>query len=75
MAAAVTPSPAAPTKTLIVGARIPQFKDVSDNTMPHRNYDVAGSGEGFLTITPPTPEVVVVLKWLAKLRDRLAREH
>jgi len=74
-AAAVSPSPAEPTKTLVIGARTPQFKDVSDNTMPHRNYDVSATGDGFLTITPPTPEVVVVLKWVETLRDRLARER
>ena len=75
MAAAVKPSPAEPTKTLVIGTRTPLFKDVSDNTMPHRDYDVAPTGDGFLRITPPTPEVVVVLKWVAKLRKRLAREH
>jgi hypothetical protein len=75
MAAAVSPSPVAPTKTLVIGARTPQFKDISDNTMPHRDYDVEPNGTGFLTIAPRTPEPIVVLHWVDKLRERLARER
>jgi serine/threonine-protein kinase len=74
MAAAVSPSPVAPNTTLVIGARTPQFKDISDNTMPHRDYDVEPNGSGFLTIAPRTPEPIVVLHWVDKLRERLARE-
>jgi Tol biopolymer transport system component len=64
------------TPTLAVTARTPQFNDMSDNTMPHRNYDVSPDGSGFLMIAPATaaiPEAVVVLNWVVELREQLAR--
>ena len=45
-----------------------------DHRMPHRNYDVAADGSGFLMIASAgNPEAVVVLNWLPELRARLAR--
>jgi Tol biopolymer transport system component/tRNA A-37 threonylcarbamoyl transferase component Bud32 len=61
---------------LAVTSRERQFSDVSDNTMPHRNYDVSPDGTGFLMIAPSTaatPEAVIMLNWLIKLREQLAR--
>lgn len=58
---------------LAITARTPLFKDVFDASMPHRNYDVAPDGKGFVMITTGNPEAVVVLNWLTALRARLAR--
>jgi Tol biopolymer transport system component len=63
------------TATLAITSRRAQFKDASDNTMPHRNYDVMPDGKGFLMIAPTTtggPEAVVMVHWLTKkLRAQL----
>jgi Tol biopolymer transport system component len=63
------------TSTLAITSRVPQFNDKSDNTMPHRDYDVSPDGKGFLMIAPSVsggPEAVVKLNWLIKLREQLA---
>jgi Tol biopolymer transport system component len=46
-----------------------------DMPMPHRNYDVAPNGQGFVMIAAAAdvaPETIVVLGWLGELRARLA---
>ncbi len=62
--------------TPAITSRRAQFKDASDNTMPHRNYDVLPNDKGFLMIAPTTtggPEAVVMVNWLTKkLRAQLA---
>ena len=62
---------------LTVTSPTQQFKDASDNTMPHRNYDVLPDG-GFLMVAPSAtgnPEAVLVLNWLTRLRELLALER
>ncbi|MDB4893557.1 MAG: protein kinase [Gemmatimonadetes bacterium] len=49
------------------------FRDTFDGAMPHRNYDVAPDGSGFLMITGGSSEAFVVLNWVSELRARLAR--
>jgi Tol biopolymer transport system component len=76
MAAAVSPASNTRAPALIVTSHTPQFKDASDNTMPHRNYDVLPDG-GFLMVAPSktgNPEAVLVLNWLTRLRQRLAAQ-
>jgi Tol biopolymer transport system component len=58
---------------LAITSRRQLFKDTFDGAMPHRNYDVAPDGSGFLMIAGGSSEVVVVLNWLTELRARLAR--
>jgi serine/threonine-protein kinase len=63
------------TSTLTISSREPQFKDASDNTMPHRDYDVSRDGTSFLMIVPAAnggTEAVLMLNWLVKLREQLA---
>ena len=71
MAVAVT------TPALAITSRRQLLKGTfDDHSMPHRNYDVAPDGTGFLIIAPPaSPEAVIVLNWLTELRARLARER
>ena len=68
MAVTVTPA-------LAITSRTTLFKGAFDeHLMPHRNYDVAPDGSGFLMVSPPkNPETVMVLDWLPELRARLAR--
>ncbi len=73
MAATVTTTP-----YLAVVARTRLFADSSDNTMPHRNYDVTRDGTGFLMIAPSStarPEAVLILNWLGPLRELLAQQQ
>jgi hypothetical protein len=60
------------TPALAVTSRRRLFKDAFDGGMPHRNYDVAPDGSGFLMITGGSSEAVVLLHWLDELRARLA---
>jgi hypothetical protein len=72
VAANVTTSP------FTVASHTRLFDDTFDATMPHRNYDVSPDGKRFLQIASSqaaTPEVMVVLNWLARLREQLARER
>jgi Tol biopolymer transport system component len=60
---------------LTVTARRPQFAGDFDATMPHRNYDVSSDGTEFVMIAPykaGRPEAVLLVGWLAKLREQLA---
>jgi len=57
---------------LAITSRRQLFKDPFVHSMPHRNYDVAPGGTGFLMIGHENPEAVVVLNWLTELRARLA---
>ncbi len=73
MAATVTTTP-----RLAVTGHTQLFADSSDNTMPHRNYDVTRDGTGFLMIAPSStarPEAVLILNWLGSLRELLAQKH
>ena len=73
MAATISTTP-----HLAVTAHTRLFADSSDNTMPHRNYDVSRDGSGFLMIAPHTtarPEAVLILNWLGSLRELLAQQH
>jgi hypothetical protein len=66
MAAAATPALAITSRTRIL-------ERAFVGGMPHRNYDVAPDGTGFLMIAPGgRPDAVVVLDWLPELRARLA---
>jgi Tol biopolymer transport system component len=66
MAAAATPALAITSRTRILDKAFV-------GGMPHRNYDVAPDGTGFLMIAPGgRPDAVVVLDWLPELRARLA---
>jgi serine/threonine-protein kinase len=58
---------------LRVTSRRQLFEDSFDHSMPHRNYDVAPDGTGFLMIGQQSPEAVVVLNWLPRLREKLRR--
>ena len=60
---------------LVVTSRRELFKDAFDGAMPHRNYDVAPDGSGFIMITGGSSEAVIVEHWLTRLRERLARER
>ncbi|MEO6525768.1 MAG: protein kinase [Gemmatimonadaceae bacterium] len=60
---------------LAVAWRRQLFKDTFDGAMPHRNYDVAPDGSGFLMITGGKSEAVVMLNWLPNVSARLARER
>ncbi|AHG88572.1 protein kinase [Gemmatirosa kalamazoonensis] len=63
------------TPALAVTSRRRLFKDSFDGAMPHRNYDVAPDGSGFLMITGGSSEAVLVVNWLSRLREQLARER
>jgi hypothetical protein len=73
LSATVTAAPA-----LTVTAPAPLFSEAFDGDipMPHRNYDIAPDGRGFVMMaaTPDAAsETVVVLGWLGELRERLGR--
>jgi serine/threonine-protein kinase len=60
---------------LTITARRPQFAGDFDATMPHRNYDVSADGTEFVMIAPfaaGRPEAVLLVGWIAKLREQLA---
>jgi serine/threonine-protein kinase len=60
---------------LTITARRSQFAGDFDATMPHRNYDVSADGTEFVMIAPYAPgrpEAVLLVGWLAKLREQLA---
>jgi serine/threonine-protein kinase len=64
---------AAATRSLVITSRTRLFQGTFSGGMPHRNYDVAPDGTGFLMIAPGArPDAVVVLDWLPELRARLA---
>jgi serine/threonine-protein kinase len=65
----------ATTPALAVKSRRELFKDVFDGAMPHRNYDVAPDGSGFIMITGGSSEAVVMEHWLTRLREMLAGER
>jgi hypothetical protein len=61
------------TPDLAITSRRRLFADTFDGGMPHRNYDVARDGSGFVMLSGGRPDAVVVLDWLPTLRARLAR--
>jgi serine/threonine-protein kinase len=61
------------TPNLAVTSRRRLFTDTFDGAMPHRNYDVARDGSGFVMLSGGRADAVVVLNWLPTLRARLAR--
>ena len=62
------------TRVLAITSSKQLFKGEYDGGMPHRDYDVAPDGKGFLMIAQARrPEAVVGLHWLPELRAQLAR--
>ncbi|HKH92220.1 MAG TPA: protein kinase [Gemmatimonadaceae bacterium] len=61
------------TPDLAVTSRRRLFTDTFDGGMPHRNYDVARDGLGFVMLSGGRADAVVVFDWLPTLRARLAR--